>query len=120
MEKRRKLRGFTLIELMITVLIISVLLAMAAYSYVGIRNRIRRTSCRENMRIIRKAFFLAQTENPQLDNANLTVAKLVKLGYLKKKPVCPSGGSYWISDEKDEIRVTCVKTPDGQDHGYVE
>ncbi len=115
-----KKSGFTLIELMIVVLIISVLMAMAAYSYRGIRNRIRRTSCRENMRLIRQAYFLAQTEHPEIDNKNLTVPMLVKMGYLKKKPVCPSGGSYWITEEEENTRVSCVKTPDGQDHGYIE
>jgi hypothetical protein len=45
---------------------------------------------------------------------------LVKMGYLKKKPVYPSGGSYWITEEEENTRVSCVKTPDGQDHGFIE
>ncbi|MFZ5949851.1 MAG: type II secretion system protein, partial [Candidatus Rifleibacteriota bacterium] len=85
--KKIRKNGFTLIELMIVVAIIAVLLAMAAYSFSGIRNRIRKTSCRENMRIIRKAFFLAQTENPSLTDKDLTIDKLLKLGYLKTRPI---------------------------------
>ena len=116
----RQKKGFTLIELMITIMIIGILLAMVSYSYVNIRNRIRKTSCRENMRLIRQAFFLAQTEHPELDNKNLTVPMLVKLGYLKTKPNCPSGGTYWIQDEDADTRVTCKNAPKGQEHGYVD
>ncbi len=105
---------------MIVVAIIAVLLAMAAYSFTGIRNRIRKTSCRENMRIIRKAFFLAQTENPSLTDKDLTIDKLLKPGYLKTRPICPSGGRYWISNEDENTRVTCVREPEPTDHGYIE
>lgn len=105
---------------MITILIISVLLTMAAFSYRNIRDRIRKTSCRENLRLIRQAYFLAQTEHPEIDNKNLTVAMLVKMGYLKKKPVCPSGGKYWITEEVENTRVSCVEAPGGQEHGFIE
>lgn len=105
---------------MIVIMIISILLALAVYSYRGIRDKIRRTSCRENMRLIRQAYFLAQTEHPELDNKNLTVPKLVKMGYLKSKPLCPSGGKYWITEEEEDTRVSCMEAPEGVDHGFLE
>ncbi|GAB4282633.1 MAG: hypothetical protein Kow0029_28310 [Candidatus Rifleibacteriota bacterium] len=105
---------------MIVISIIAVLVTLAAYSFVGIRNRIRKTSCRENMRIILQAAILCQTEHPEIDNKNLTVAKLVELKYLKSRPRCPAGGSYSITDESENTRVTCFKTNNGDDHGYVE
>ncbi len=112
--------GFTLIELMIVIFIIGILGALAAYSFSGIRKRVRRTSCRENQRIIFQAASLCQIENPQLTGANLSITKLFQMTYLKKVPVCPSGGSYAITLETEKLRVTCFKTTDGFDHGFYE
>ncbi|MGM0599501.1 MAG: competence type IV pilus major pilin ComGC [Candidatus Rifleibacteriota bacterium] len=118
--KSKKTKGFTLIELMIVIAIMAILLGLAAYSFGEIRRKIRKTSCRENMRIIHEAVFLLQTEHPRLDNEDLKVDTLVEMGYLKKKPVCPSGGSYWIQDEDDKVKVSCNETPEGIDHGYID
>ena len=119
-EDLPKRRGFTLIELMITIAIVAILLSLAAWSFSGIRDRIRRTSCRENMRVILQAAHLCQTEMSAIDNKNITVEKLKELGYLRKRPLCPSGGKYWIQNEKEEIRVTCVEANNGANHGFVE
>lgn len=116
----RTTRGFTLIELMIVIAIISILVSMAAWSFSGIRKRIRRTSCRENMRVILQAAQLSQTEMANLDNENLTVQKLHELGYLRSRPTCPCAGKYWVQNEKDNLRVSCVETNNGDDHGYIE
>ncbi|MBU1107477.1 MAG: prepilin-type N-terminal cleavage/methylation domain-containing protein [Candidatus Riflebacteria bacterium] len=113
-------RGYTLIEIMIVTLIISVLLALMSYSYTGIRNRIRRTSCMENMRVIYKGAMLCQTERADLDGKNLTVKVLCDEGYLRRRPACPSNGKYWIQSENGNLRVTCVETNDGISHGYYE
>lgn len=113
-------RGFNLIELMIAIAVISVLISLAAWSFLGIRGRIRRTSCIENMRAIHRAATVAQTERSDIDHKNLTVRMLMEMRYLRSKPVCPSGGSYWIQGEADQVRVTCTKATDGSDHGFVE
>ncbi len=118
--KRKKTNAFTLIELMIVIAIISVLLLLASFSFMSIRNRIRKTSCRENMRIIYKAAVLAQTERSDLDNKNLTVGKLVELGYLRKRPKCPAAGSYSITDEEGDLKVSCFKTNNNDDHGFYQ
>lgn len=121
-EKHRDLtkNGFSLIELMISIAIISLLISLAAWSFLGIRSRIRTTSCRENMKVIHRAAIALQTERPDLDGENLTVRKLTELRYLRSRPSCPAGGKYWIQNEKGEIRVTCKETADGDDHGFVE
>lgn len=113
-------RGFTLVEIMIVITIISVLMMLASFSYVNIRDRIRKTSCMENMRTIYKATMLAQTERSDLDNKNLTVKMLCDENYLRRRPTCPAKGKYWIQGEKGKLRVSCVETIDGSDHGYFE
>lgn len=112
--------GFTLIEIMIVITIISVLMMLASFSYVGIRDRIRKASCMENMRVIYKAAVLCQTERNDLDSSNLTEKLLYDEGYLRRRATCPSKGRYWIQGEKDKLRVSCVETPDGSEHGYFE
>lgn len=119
-KTNKKSKGFTLIELMIVISIIAILLALATYSFLGIRKKVRKTSCRENMRIIQQAVFMCQTENSNLDNKNLTIGKLFEMKYIKKRYSCPAGGNYSITDESENTRITCFKTNNGDDHGFVE
>ena len=63
---KNRLRGFTLIEIVIVIAIIAILLTLATYSFRNIRKKVRRTSCRENMRIIQQAAFLCQTERARI------------------------------------------------------
>ncbi len=113
-------KGFTLIELLIVIGVIGILMALAAYSFGNIRRKVRKTSCRENLRIIQQAAVLAQMENSNLSGKNLTVKTLFEMGYLKKLYKCPSGGSYAVTDESENLKVTCFKTTSGDDHGYVD
>ncbi len=116
---RDSARGFTLVEIMIVITIISVLMMLVSFSYVGIRDRIRKTSCLENMRVIYKAATLCQTERA-IEGNNLTVKMLYDEGYIRRLPTCPSGGKYWIQGEKDKLRISCNETTDGSDHGFYE
>lgn len=119
-SRKTRRRGFTLVEIMVVIAIVSVLMMMVSYSYIGIRNRIRKTSCLENMRVIYKAATLRQTERGSSDSDNLTVKMLYDEGFLRRRPTCPSGGKYWIQGEDDKLRVSCKETLDGSDHGYFE
>jgi prepilin-type N-terminal cleavage/methylation domain-containing protein len=120
LQQLKRSRAFTLIEIMVVIAIISTLLVLASYSFLTIRNKIRKTSCRENMRQIYKAAVLCQTERSDLDNKNLTVGKLVELGYLRSRPKCPAGGSYSITDEDGHLKVSCFKTNNNDDHGFIQ
>ncbi|MBF0410712.1 MAG: prepilin-type N-terminal cleavage/methylation domain-containing protein [Candidatus Riflebacteria bacterium] len=115
---RKSSRGFTLIELMIVVLIIGTLVSLIGYSYSNIRNRMRKTACRQNMRIIHQAAVLCVTENQKYEKG-LDVTKLFNMQYLKDIPRCPSGGRYAIQYETSDIRVTCFHTEFQTGHGDV-
>jgi len=120
LPNNRKNAAFTLVELVVVIAIISILLVLATYSFLNIRNRIRKTSCRENMRVIYKGAILCQTERANIDNKNLTVGKLAELGYLRSRPKCPAGGSYSITDEDEHLKVSCFKTNNDDDHGFIQ
>ena len=120
MPRGRKGQGFTLIELTVVIFVIGILVALASFSYRGIRQRIHRTSCRENLRIIHQAAVLCQTDHPQFEKGNLSVTDLLEMGYLRKRYRCPTGGQYAITREEAHVRVTCFKTSDGTDHGWFE
>ena len=50
MDKRTKSRAFTLVEIMITILIIGILLGIAIPNYVNAREQSRKKACVENLR----------------------------------------------------------------------
>jgi len=106
-----------LIELMIVLSIIAIVLGITAYGYSNIRDKVRRVSCRENQRIIYQAAVRMQTENPKAEGADLDVTALVKAGYLKKAPKCPSGGRYAIDNEKGTLIVSCFNPAGSLGHG---
>ena len=91
----RKRRGFTLIEIMIVVLIISVLLAIAIPNFMRARETSRAKSCCSNLRQIETAKEQWAMDNKAADGdpapGDLWTAPN---NYMKAEPVCPSGGTY--------------------------
>ncbi len=105
--------GFTLVEIMIVVLIIGVLLAIAIPNFINARETSRAKSCVGNLKQIDSAkqqaimdyglnqastatFFVngttATTSGPA-GNYQL-VSSVGTLSYIRRPPVCPSGGQY--------------------------
>lgn len=95
-----KKRGFTLVEIMIVVAIIGILLTIAIPSFMRARETARAKACQENLQKIDSAKEQWALENnlsngsevPDgwLDDDNIVGPE----GYIKKKPVCPAGGTY--------------------------
>ncbi|MBQ7567623.1 type II secretion system protein [bacterium] len=102
-RKRKKLSGFTLIEIMIVIAIVGVLTTMSLPNMLKARAEAKLTVCVQNLKTIAAAVEMCKTRHPELlmghNNADLHFiideeCCLVQLGYLKSIPKCPNGGEY--------------------------
>src|SRR5258708_9821073 len=96
----RTKRGFTLVELLVTILILAIIMAAALPLYLSAVAYSQRRTCRENERTIGNAvqadYYAKQRSGYGFYFAaggNVTVAKCPDL---KAVPVCPGGGTYKI------------------------
>jgi prepilin-type N-terminal cleavage/methylation domain-containing protein len=104
--------GFTLVEIMIVVAIISLLASIAIPSYAKARERVYTTTCIRNLQQIDGAIHLWSLDMKKDEQQPVTYSDI--RGYLKGSLVCPSGGtsfadSYTISTV--DARPTCQKKP---------
>jgi len=113
--------AFTMIEMVITVSIIAILLAIAIPNMMGYRRGAEKEGCQDQMRSILSAIEEARLERDYdvintLKSAG-TINVLVsgtsggnyKNKYLPESMACPSGGSYTVSydADSDTWTVTC-------------
>jgi prepilin-type N-terminal cleavage/methylation domain-containing protein len=101
MNRIRKNRAFTLVEIMIVVLIIGILMAIAVPQFVNARTQSQQSSCIANLKEIESAKEQWAMETAQAAAATPAWADLLNTsnpsaGYLKAEPNCPSGGTYTI------------------------
>lgn len=96
MNRIRKSKGFTLVEIMIVVLIIGILLAIAVPNFIQARNTSRTKTCIANLRQIEAAkeqwcmeLNKASTDTPVQGDLQPT--------YMKSWPACPAAGTYTIN-----------------------
>lgn len=89
-------KGFTLVEIMITILILAVLLALAVPAWLGARDRSQARTCTSQLRQIKyaKESWAMDTKQP--------ITGVAQWGdlyptYIKDKPACPAGGDYTIA-----------------------
>lgn len=103
--------GFTLVELMIGVAIVSLLAAIAIPSLVHARNTTQRNTCISHLRDIDSAKHQWALENGKTD-VDTPVEADVKV-YIRgeKFPICPSQGDYTIGRMDQD--PTCSKAADG-------
>jgi prepilin-type N-terminal cleavage/methylation domain-containing protein len=87
---RKRRGGFTLIEIMIVVLIISVLLAIAIPNFMRARETSRAKSCCANLRQIETGKEQWAMDNKKSDGDVVAMADIVP-DYVKDEPTCPSG-----------------------------
>lgn len=110
---RKRLAGFTLLELMIVVTIILILIGMAAQRYEKSVQRAREATLHQDLVAMRQSidnFTLDKQAAPQ------SLDDLVQAGYLRKVPVDPmTGASDWVP-QFDSL----VLSPDQTSTGMVD
>lgn len=105
-------RGFTLIEILIVVFIISLILAIAIPNYTRSTSRAQEELCYSTQKMTEAALslYMLDEKKQNLSELNGDLQILVDKGYLRELPQCPSGGKYNIqSAENGEPVVTCDK-----------
>lgn len=101
LSARRSLNtGFTLVEIMITVLIIGTLLAIAVPNFVRSREQTRRKACIGNLRAIdwaKDAYIMDKRLDFDAEPSANDLYPADGSGYLRSTPQCPSSGTYTIN-----------------------
>ncbi len=100
MKLIRKIKGFTLVEIMIVVAIIGILIAIAIPGFIRARSQSRMRACQENLTKLDGAKEQWALENNKKATDTPATSDLVKsdmTGYLKNFPNEPSGFSYTIN-----------------------
>lgn len=103
--------GFTIIELMITLLILGILVGIVMLAMSVSRNRAREAACKANIRTIHSAIMDYHVNNngnyPDADNIDELFDFLVPT-YIKFRVSCPSDNTY--SYDKATGTVTCSQS----------
>src|SRR4028119_446870 len=102
MNRIRKTKGFTLVEIMIVVLIIGILMASAVPNFIKARENSRKNTCIANLKQIDSAKEQWAMDLKKADTDTPTIAELTgTAGYLKGPvtgPTCPSDGTYTVGN----------------------
>jgi prepilin-type N-terminal cleavage/methylation domain-containing protein len=103
MKVFRKIKGFTLVEIMIVVAIIGILIAIAVPGFIRARSMSRMKSCQENLTKVDGAKEQWALENNKAPNTACDFTDIIDTGgvlgagYLKAEPHEPSGGTYAVN-----------------------
>lgn len=98
-NKKRKRKGFTLIELVVVIAILGILAALAVPRFTGTMENAKQKAHNSNVRTIESAINLYLSENPDKTINDVKIEDL-KDDYLKEIPKFPfdSGVEYDIRD----------------------
>lgn len=92
----KRLRGFTLVEVMIVTAIIGVIAAIAIPNFVNARLRAHATACVANLKQIDNAIQMWVVDTGAADSAPVVWGNIVP-DYIRTQPSCPTHGEYNIS-----------------------
>lgn len=102
-RKNRKVKAFTLIEIMVVVLIVGLLAGLVGINVVRYFEKARERTAKTQISMIEQALELYKMEQGRYPTTDEGVGLLVKAGYLKGKeiPKDPWGSEYYyVSDGK--------------------
>jgi len=110
-------RGFTMVELMIVIAVISVLASIILPKMTGARNKAALEACKANLKHIAIAMDMYANDNKGVYGTSGTVALnsscyLVTGGYLKVV-LCPLGNSYYLNGSYSGGWCTTYGVPAG-------
>lgn len=98
---RSKPSGFSLVEVMVVLFIMSMIVAIAAPAWLRARSQSRMKTCQENLSKIDGAKEQWSLEQKKLSGSSVSESDLVQgpvtSGYMKFFPIEPSGGTYSIN-----------------------
>ena len=106
-------RAFTLVELLVVVLILSILMAVALPLYLSVVSDSQKKTCRANMQTIANSVQAARVRSTAIDYTSLISGGVTtaNLSDLTAVPVCPSGGAYSLlagsSGSATTFKVKC-------------
>lgn len=109
--------GFTLMEIMIVTLIISLLSAVAIPNVVRHMNRSRAQVCKGNMQMIFYAVEQYALDYNLSDGSSVSMANLVSGGYLDSLPTCPTNETYYADPQTVGVVPVCPDNISG--HSWV-
>jgi prepilin-type N-terminal cleavage/methylation domain-containing protein len=111
MNRTRKTKAFTLVEIMIVVLIIGILLAIAVPNFIRARETSRARTCSSNLKQIDSAKEQYAMENRLGQGDSIPDGALwAPDGYIKNEPECPSGGTYDVGVIGDDPTCSYAAT----------
>jgi general secretion pathway protein G len=90
-----RVKGFTLVEIMIVVAIIGIIVSIAVPAFLRARENSRGRACQENLMKIDGAVEQWALDFRESNGSSVGMAGIVGSDmYLKRTPLCPSGGDY--------------------------
>ncbi len=110
-------RGFTLMEMVIALFVVSVVMAIALPNLQKAGVNAADTGCEGNQKLIRAAleeYYVANRAYPQDATTALILNDLKTNGYIESIPTCPSNGDYVIQYSPDGTQATVSCTVHGQ------
>ncbi len=115
--ERKSEHGFTLIEMVVALFIVSVMMAVAIPNLQVAGVNAARTGCEANQRMVHAAlteYYLDHHGYPSDSTTEAIVADLKQNGYLDSTPTCASGGTYTITIAPDGLSATVSCSSHGE------
>lgn len=113
----RRQQGFTLVEMVVALFIVSVVMAVAIPNLQATGLRATQIGCEANQRMLRAAlteYYMTYHQFPQETTVALDIADLKAAGFLDSTPVCAGGGSYTFTPSADGQSITVACTVHGE------